>query len=52
MRHGDGNNYFWQEGARHSHDSWWGGPLHLVVFLLLIALLVLGVVWARAPTPG
>ncbi len=45
MDHGDGNDFYWHEGARHAHDGWWGGPLHAVALLLLLALLVGGVVW-------
>jgi uncharacterized membrane protein len=45
MEHGRGNDFYWQEGARHAHDGWWGGPLHFVVLLLLLALLVAAVVW-------
>ena len=45
MGHGDGNDEFWHEGARHAHHEWWGAPLHMLVFLLLVALLVIGVVW-------
>jgi uncharacterized membrane protein len=47
MHHGPGNDFYWQEGPRHAHDDWgwWGGPLHAIVFLLLLALLVVGVVW-------
>jgi uncharacterized membrane protein len=29
----------------HPNAGWWGGPLHLILFLLLLALLVAGVVW-------
>ena len=25
--------------------NWWGGPLHVVLFLLFLALLVAGIVW-------
>jgi uncharacterized membrane protein len=42
MDHGR-DNEFWHEGAR--HDGWWGGPLHLLFFLLVVALLIVGVVW-------
>jgi uncharacterized membrane protein len=45
MEHGHGNDFYWQEGARHAHAGWWGGPLHFVALLLLLALLVAGVVW-------
>jgi uncharacterized membrane protein len=45
MEHGQGNEFYWQEGARHAHEGWWGGPLHLIALLLLLALLVAGVVW-------
>ena len=45
MGHGDGNDEFWQEGARHAHHEWWGASLHLIVLALLVALLVIGVVW-------
>jgi uncharacterized membrane protein len=37
--------FYWQEGARHAHDSWWGGPFHAIVFILLLILVVGGVVW-------
>jgi uncharacterized membrane protein len=43
--HRPGNGFYWQEGAHHAHDGWWDGPLHAIVFLLLLALLVVGVVW-------
>ncbi len=46
MDHERGNDFFWRESARHAHDDWWNGPLHAMFFLLLIALLVVGVVWA------
>jgi len=53
MEHGHGNEFFWQEGARHTHDGWWDGPFHVIVFLLLVALLVVGIVWiARRLVPG
>ena len=53
MDHGHGNEFMWQEGARHAHDGWWDGPLHAIVFLLLVALLVVGVVWlVRRLAPG
>jgi uncharacterized membrane protein len=53
MDHGQGNGFYWQEGARHAHDGWWDGPLHAIVFLLLLALLVVGVVWlVRRLSPG
>ena len=42
---GGGNNEYWNEGMRHAHDGWWGGPLHVILFLLLLALLVAGGVW-------
>ena len=40
--HGPG---FWAEGARHAHDEWWSGPLHLLFLVAALTLLVLGVVW-------
>ncbi len=42
---GGGNHEYWNEGMRHANDGWWGGPLHLILFLLLLALLVAGAVW-------
>ena len=45
MEPGHGGTFDWQEGARHAQTGWWGGPLHFVVFLLILALLVGGVVW-------
>ena len=45
MDHGQGHDFYWQQGARHAHDDWWSGPLHLLVLVLLVALLVAGVVW-------
>jgi putative membrane protein len=58
-RRGPGNE-LWHEGARHADDTWWGGPLHFLVLLLLVGLLVVGVVWlvrrlapaAAAPAPA
>jgi uncharacterized membrane protein len=55
MEHGHGNDFYWQEGARHAHEGWWAGPLHFVALLLLLALLVAGVVWLvrrLAPAPA
>lgn len=53
MDRGHGNEFFWQEGVRHTHDGWWDGPLHAIVFLLPAALLVVGVVWIiRRRSPG
>ena len=46
MERGRPDGCYWQEGARHAHDDWWGWPLHAIFFLLLVALLVVGVVWA------
>ena len=46
MERGRPDGFYWQEGARHAHDDWWGWPLHAIFFLLLVALLVVGVVWA------
>ena len=40
-----GSGFYWQEATRHGHDGWWDGPFHVIAFLLLIALLVVGVVW-------
>ena len=45
MRHERGNDFFFPEGARHAHDSWWDGPLHAVLLVLLLVLLVGGIVW-------
>ena len=45
MGHGPGNEPYWHEGARHAHDDWWGGPLHLLFVILFLALLVAGAVW-------
>ena len=45
MDRGYGNDFPWREGARHAHDGVWGGPLHLIVILLLVGLVVLAVVW-------
>ena len=42
---GSGNNGYWNEGMRHAHDGWWGGPFHAIVLLLLLGLLVAGAVW-------
>ena len=53
MDHGQGHGFDWQEGARHAHEDWWGGPLHMLFFLLFLALLVAGVVWlVRRLSPG
>ncbi len=61
MRHERGNEFFMQEGAWHAHDSWWHGPIHAVVLVLLLALLIGGIVWlvrrlspslAQAATPA
>ena len=61
MRHERGNEFFMQEGARHGHDSWWDGPLHAIVLVLLLVLLIGGIVWllrhlspavAQAATPA
>ncbi len=40
--HGPG---FWAEGARHAHEEWWSGPLHLLFLAAALALLVLGIIW-------
>lgn len=50
---GHGREY-WAEGACRGHDGWWGGPLHLIFFLLLVALLVVAIVWLfrRLTGPG
>jgi uncharacterized membrane protein len=45
MEHGHGNEFYWQNGVRHAHEGWWGGPLHVFLLLLLLALLVAVVVW-------
>ena len=53
MDHGPDNEPFWPEGARHAHDDWWGWPLHLIFFILVLALLVAGAVWlVRRLTPA
>ena len=53
MDHGQGHEFFFQEGARHAHEDWWGGPLHILFFLLFLALLVAGAVWlVRRLSPG
>lgn len=55
MERGHGNPY-WMDGGRYAHDEWWHGPLQLVLFLLVVAALVLGVVWLvrtlRRSAPG
>ena len=45
MDHGHDRGFYFQEGARHAHEGWWGGPLHVIALLLFMALLVIGVVW-------
>ena len=40
---GDNNHYY--DGMRHVNDGWWGGPFHVIVMLLLLALLIAGAVW-------
>jgi uncharacterized membrane protein len=40
-----GGDVPWHDGMHYAHDSWWNGPLHLLLLLLLIALIVVGVVW-------
>ena len=51
MEHGQGHGFYWQEGARHAHEDWWSGSLHLLV--LFVALLVAGAVWlVRRLSPG
>jgi uncharacterized membrane protein len=40
----DNNGYFYQ-GMHHAHDGWWGGPLHVIVLLVLLGLLIAGAVW-------
>jgi uncharacterized membrane protein len=40
-----GNGFYWQEAPHHGHDGWWDGPFHAILFLLLIALLIVGIVW-------
>jgi uncharacterized membrane protein len=45
MDHERGNDFYWREGAYRAHDDWWGGPLHLLVFLLFLIALVAAVVW-------
>lgn len=53
MDRGHDNEFFWQEGARHVHEEWWSGPFHAIAFLILLALLVVGVVWiVRRLSPG
>ena len=44
MDHGPGRDFDWQDSAHHAHDDWWGGPLHLIFFILFLALLVAGAV--------
>jgi uncharacterized membrane protein len=49
MEQRPGNNFrfdgpFYGREGYHD-DSWWNGPLHAIVLLLLIALLVVAVVW-------
>ena len=45
MDHGRDRGFYFEEGARHAHEDWWGGPLHVILLLLFMALLVTGVVW-------
>ena len=53
MDHRQGHELYWQEGARHAHEDWWSGPLHLLVLVLFVALLVAGAVWlVRRLSPG
>jgi uncharacterized membrane protein len=53
MNRPPGNGFYWQEGARHSHDGWCGGPLHVILLILLLALLIGGgVLLIRRLWPG
>ncbi len=53
MDHGPGRDFDWQDSAHHAHDDWWGGPLHLIFFILFLALLVAGaVLLVRRLSPG
>ncbi len=45
MERPPGNGFYWQEGARHAHDGWCGGPFHIILLILLLVLLVGGGVW-------
>ena len=48
-----GGGFYWQDAPHHGHDGWWDGPLHAIVFLLLVALLIVGIVWLlRRLSPG
>jgi len=40
-----GSGFYWQEAGRHGHDGLWNGPFHVIAFLLLVALLIIGIVW-------
>lgn len=40
-----GSDPYFYGGPHHAHDSWWAGPAHLLLFILLVALLIAGVVW-------
>lgn len=47
-----GGGFYWQEAPHHGHDGW-DGPLHAIVFLLLVALLIVGIAWLlRRFSPG
>ena len=53
MEHGPGHEFYWREGPHHAHEGWWGGPLHLIVLVLVVAVLVAGVMWlVRRLAPG
>ncbi len=45
MEHRHDQGFAWYDGARHAHDGWWSGPLHLIVMLLVVGLIVALVVW-------
>ena len=45
MKHGHRDAPVWYDAARHAHEHWWYGPLHVVALLALIGLLVVGAVW-------
>ena len=55
MEQRPGNNFrfdgpFYGREGYHD-DSWWNGPLHAIVLLLLVALLVVAVVWLFRVSP-
>jgi uncharacterized membrane protein len=45
MDHGHRNAPVWYDAARHTHEHWWYGPLHVVALIVLLGLLVVGAVW-------